>query len=162
MAADYALPHPEKLLSLIMASGIISLQDKLIAEVYPRLVPTDLAGLPADFRELGASYRAVNPEGTRLWLDLERNARTVANPAAPSANVVTFEKLAALQIPTLLLSGECDLFMPAGLLFRVAEQMPAAQVAVIRDAGHSAFWERPTVFIRLVLEFMASSPSRRR
>jgi pimeloyl-ACP methyl ester carboxylesterase len=162
VAADYALSHPEKLHSLIMASGIISLQDKLIAEVYPRLVPPDLAGLPADFRELGPSYRAVNPEGTRLWLDLERNARTVAKPAAASANVVTLDKLAALQVPTFLLSGECDLYMPAGLLFRVAEQMPAARVAAIRHAGHSAFWEQPTVFNRLVLDFMASSALRAR
>jgi pimeloyl-ACP methyl ester carboxylesterase len=85
----------------------------------------------------------------------------VANPTAPSANVVTIEKLAALQIPTLLLSGECDLYMPPGLLFRVAEQMPAAGVALIRNAGHSAFWEQPTVFNRLALDFIAKSTSRR-
>jgi pimeloyl-ACP methyl ester carboxylesterase len=161
VAADYAISHPEKLNSLVIASGIISLQDKLIADTYPRLVPAGLPALPADFRELGASYRAVNPQGTQLWLELEKDARTVANPVPPSANVVTLDKLASLPIPTLLLSGECDLYMPAGLLLRVAEHMPAAQVAIMRSAGHAASWEQPAVFNRLVLDFMEKSAKRR-
>jgi pimeloyl-ACP methyl ester carboxylesterase len=154
VAADYALSYPQKLHSLIIASSIISPKEKLIADAYPRLAPTNLSDLPPDFRELGASYRAINPEGVRQWLEIEKNARIVGNPAAPFANAVTFEKLASLPIPTLLLSGECDLYMPASLLLLVARLIPAAQVAIIKSAGHSAFWEQPMVFNRVVLDFV--------
>jgi pimeloyl-ACP methyl ester carboxylesterase len=161
VAADYAISHPEKLKSLVLASGIISLQDALVAEMYRRLVPAELSNLPADFRELGASYRAVNPQGSNLWLDLEKHARTIARPAMPTANVITLDKLASLPVPILLLSGECDFYMPTALLLRVADKMPAAQVAIMKNTGHSAFWEQPTVFNRLVSDFMQKPAVRR-
>jgi pimeloyl-ACP methyl ester carboxylesterase len=52
--------------------------------------------------------------------------------------------------------------MPAGLLLQVAAHMPAAQVAIMSSAGHSAFWEQPTVFNRLVLDFIEKSARRAR
>jgi len=36
----------------------------------------------------------------------------------------------------------------------MAELMPAAELAVVQDAGHSTYFEKPVEFNRLVLEFI--------
>ena len=57
-------------------------------------------------------------------------------------------------MPVLLMTGDADLWMPPALLRQVAPRFPDSRVAIVPDAGHSAHWEQPAVFNRLVLDFV--------
>jgi pimeloyl-ACP methyl ester carboxylesterase len=155
VAADYAVSHPDRLLSLVINSNPAGLSGGDIVNVYASLRPRGFAELPPDFRELGPSYRAANPAGVKAWLELEHQAVT-SNPFRQrAANAITEATLRRLQVPTLLITGEADLYSPPALIRMVAAQIPGSEVAIIREAGHSSYWEQPEAFNRTVLDFLA-------
>ena len=61
-------------------------------------------------------------------------------------------------MPTLLITGDADLYSPPALLRMVAAQIPSSEVAIMREAGHSSYWEQPDAFNRAVLDFIARHP----
>ena len=73
---DYALSFPQRLRSLVLANTIGGVQDESYLALGRRIRPPEFNALPADVRELGPSYRAANPEGTRRWIELERSNRS--------------------------------------------------------------------------------------
>jgi pimeloyl-ACP methyl ester carboxylesterase len=154
IAADYAVSHPERLLSLVVASNPSGLSSGRIATLYEELRPKEFPSLPPDFRELGPSYRAANPAGAKLWLELEQKAITSRPFRQPAANKITEATLNRLQVPTLLISGEADLASPPGLIRMVAAQIPSAELVTVPEGGHSTYWERPDIFNRAVLDFV--------
>jgi pimeloyl-ACP methyl ester carboxylesterase len=154
IAADYAVSHPERLLSLVIASNPGGLSRGPIAELYESLRPKEFPELPADFRELGPSYRAANPAGAKLWLELEHKAVTSRPFRQQPANRITEATLNRLHVPTLLISGEADLASPPGLIRKVAAQIPSAELVTVPESGHSSYWERPDIFNRAVLDFI--------
>jgi pimeloyl-ACP methyl ester carboxylesterase len=154
IAADYAVSHPDRLLSLVIASNPSGLSSGPIATLYEELRPKEFPSLPPDFRELGPSYRAANPAGAKLWLELEHKAITSRPFRQPAANKITEATLNRLQVPTLLISGEADLASPPGLIRKVAAQIPSAEIVTVPEAGHSSYWERPDIFNRAVLDFV--------
>lgn len=172
LAAQYSVTFPETLDSVVLASSLLSIQEPEYQRTVARLLPTGFQALPAEFRELGPSYRALNPAGTERWIEIERASRTAPAGLAPAAaapqgpnsggaapssgTAVTFVALAkvASRLPMLLMTGEADLFMSPGLLASVAAHLPAAQLAFIQNAGHAAFWEQPKQFNQAVLAFL--------
>jgi 2-succinyl-6-hydroxy-2,4-cyclohexadiene-1-carboxylate synthase len=67
------------------------------------------------------------------------------------------EPIVEKQIPTLFLTGEEDVLLPPRLVGRVAGQIPHALFVKIPGVGHSAYFERPEEFNRIVLEFLRQS-----
>jgi pimeloyl-ACP methyl ester carboxylesterase len=124
-AADYAVSHPDRLLSLVINSNPAGLSGGDIVEVYESLRPKGFDEMPPDFRELGPSYRAANPVGVRRWLELEHRAITSRPFRQRAANVITEGILNRLQVPTLLTTGEADLYSPPALIRMIASQIPA-------------------------------------
>jgi len=53
VAADFAVSHPDRLLSLVINSNPAGLSGGDIVKTYERLRPKGFEGMPADFRELG-------------------------------------------------------------------------------------------------------------
>src|SRR6185503_17651153 len=106
-ALDFALSFPERLRSLVVANSIGGVQDDDYLALGRRLRPPEFEALPPDLRELGPSYRAAEPEGTRRWLELERLSRPTGAraPAQPTRHRLTFALLETLAVPTLLLTG---------------------------------------------------------
>ena len=72
-----------------------------------------------------------------------------------SREPLTWARLETIKHPTLLLTGDSDLYTPPSLLRMQASHMPHAQVHVIAEAGHSPYWEQPAVFNELLLGFLA-------
>jgi pimeloyl-ACP methyl ester carboxylesterase len=154
IAADYGVSHPDRLLSLVIASNPSGLSNGPISTLYEELRPKEFPSLPPDFRELGPSYRAANPAGAKLWLELEHKAITSRPFRQPAANQITEATLNRLQVPTLLISGEADLASPPGLIRMVAAQIPGSELVTVPEGGHSTYWERPDIFNRAVLDFV--------
>jgi pimeloyl-ACP methyl ester carboxylesterase len=157
VALDYALSFPGRLRSLVVASSIGGVQDEEFLALGRRLRPSpQFDALPPEIREVGPSYRAANPEGTRRWMELEHVSRP-AGPLAPAQttrNRVTFSVLEGIKVPTLLLTGDADMFAPPFVLQLFAARIKNAESVIVPEAGHSAYWEQPEVFNRAVLGFI--------
>ena len=62
--------------------------------------------------------------------------------------------LETIHAPTLLLTGDADLYAPPPILPLFAERIKGSETLVIPEAGHSAYWEQPELFNRAVLKFL--------
>jgi len=175
-ALQYVLARPERVRSIVVANSIGNVQDASYIEMGRRLRPPAFDQLPLEMRELGPSYRAVNPDGVNRWLTLSRSGQVLAfaapqgaggpGPGGPPAGApggagppaggvaVTFEQLSQLRVPTLLLTGDADLYTPPSALRLFKQHMPRAELVIVPESGHAAYWENPAVFNRAVLKFL--------
>jgi pimeloyl-ACP methyl ester carboxylesterase len=156
VAIDYAQSFPERLRSLVVANSIVGVQDEEFVALGRRLRPPEFASLPPDLRELGPSYRAANPEGTKHWLELESVSRAAggAPPPQPFKNRTTFASLETIRVPTLLITGGADLYSPPPVYELFAGRIPNSEILILPEVGHAAYWEAPVQFNRAVLEFL--------
>jgi pimeloyl-ACP methyl ester carboxylesterase len=155
-ALDYAVTYPERVRSLVVANSIGGVQDPAYLEVQHRLRPPEIQALPVELRELGPSYRALDPKGMRRWLEIEHASRPEGThgPGQPPRQPMTLARLATLRVPVLILVGEADLLSPPALMRLLAAPIPHCQFTSVPEAGHAAFWEQPEVWNRLVLTFI--------
>jgi pimeloyl-ACP methyl ester carboxylesterase len=157
VALDYALSFPQRLRSLVVANSIGGVQDDDYLAMGRRLRPSpQFDSMPAEFRELGPSYRAANPAGTARWMELEHRSRATTPLPSPqkSRNRVTFAMLETIRVPTLLLTGDADLYTPPSVLRLFSSRMRGAKTVIVPEAGHSVYWEQPEIFNREVLAFI--------
>jgi pimeloyl-ACP methyl ester carboxylesterase len=155
-ALDFALVYPEKLRSLTILSSLMGVGEKDYEAVNERIRPKLFESLPPDFQEVGPSYRAGNPEGLARWLDLQRDAIPGVRITPKRVHApLTWAKLESIKHPTLLMTGDGDLYVPPALLRMQAAHMPHAEVVIIPEAGHNANWEQPELFNSTVLAFLA-------
>ena len=156
VALDFALSHPARVIKLVLASTHAGIQDDEYVALQKRLRPSpQFDALPPEVKELGPSYRAANAEGMKEWIALEREARHKGALTLPKTlNRITFDALAKIAIPTFLLTGDADPYMPPPVLRLIAAKIPNATTAVVPECGHSVFWENPETFNRVVLDFL--------
>jgi pimeloyl-ACP methyl ester carboxylesterase len=156
VALDYAVSFGQRLRGMVMANSIGGVQDEDYQELGRRLRPASFNALPPDLRELGPSYRAANPDGTRRWLEMEAMSRPQGppSPAQLMKNRMTFGLLETVKVPTLLLTGGADMYAPPPLLRLFAARIKGAESVVVPEAGHSSYWEQPEVFNRTILDFI--------
>ena len=156
VALDFAVSFPQRLRSLVVANSIGGVQDEDYLELGRRLRPPQFNALPPDVRELGPSYRAANPGGTARWLALERQSRPEGTPPPTQTfrNRMTFSLLESISLPTLLMTGDADLYSPPAVLRLFAARIKNAESVIVPEVGHSTYWEQPDVFNQKVLEFI--------
>jgi pimeloyl-ACP methyl ester carboxylesterase len=154
IAVDYAAWHPERLSSLIVGASTGAVSDKAVQDVIARIEIPGIRALPGHFREVGASYRATNPEGTSRWLQIEEHARQANAPTQPLRSPNTFAKLETITTRTLVVTADADLLAPPALMKMWARHVKDAQWAAVSDAGHAIAWEQPAVFNDIVLKFL--------
>jgi pimeloyl-ACP methyl ester carboxylesterase len=177
-AFQYALAYPARLRSLVVANSHGNVSDKDYVEMGRRIRPApQFEALPVDFRELGPSYRAANPDGVARWLALSAHRADLADRAAApveaqrnprphaatpptsdkfaltSQRAVTCARLEAVRVPTLLITGDADVYMPQAVLRMFLAHIKSAGAAVIPETGHWSCWENPDMFNRTALEF---------
>ena len=171
-AFQYVLAHAAKVRSLVVANSHGNVTDKDYVAMGKRIRPSpQFDDLPVDFRELGPSYRAADPGGVARWLALSArkpgseaaSANTREESIAPVSaqrfalkpeRMVTWARLEALQVPTLLITGDADLYTPPSVLRMFSSHMKTAESAIIPETGHSSYWESPELFNATVLAFL--------
>ena len=154
VAADYALSHPELLLSLTVSSNNLAAASGYIAEAAAKMHLKEWDDLPRWFRELGPSYRGANPAGVVKWTELNQISETGKGARQKLVNIVTPEKLATLKVRTLLMTGAADMFTPPSITRMIARHVPDNEVVIVPECGHSPYWEQPEFFNRTVLGFI--------
>lgn len=63
--------------------------------------------------------------------------------------------LGALDVPSLVVSGEADPLVPTWLSEELADELPDAQVAIIAETAHVPQLERPDIIDLLIAAFLA-------
>jgi pimeloyl-ACP methyl ester carboxylesterase len=61
-----------------------------------------------------------------------------------------------IAVPTLFVTGEEDVVFPSFVAPKLAAAMPRGRAVQIAEAGHSAYFERPGQFNRIVEEFLST------
>ena len=154
VASDYAFSHQDRLLSLAISSNSFGVRDGEIGRAADAIRPKIFDQLPVEFRELGPSYRAANPEGTKRWVELEHNALVGTEYRQKLANDIKQSRLKELKLPVLVMAGAADVATPPSIARLIAAEMPNSELAIGPEAGHSVYWEQPEMFNRAVLDFM--------
>ena len=154
IALDYALSFPDEVRSLVIANSIGGMQDPDYLELGRTLRPPQFDALPPELREVGPSYRAANPEGTRRWIELEHMSRQAGATAQGFRNRMTFSLLANIKAPAFFLTGDADMYAPPPLLKLFTARIRNSEMKVIPEAGHSSYWEQPEIFNDAVLSFI--------
>lgn len=158
-ALGFAVAHPERTRSLVLAGTIFSVDEDDWREAYGRLgiAVARKNNMPSDFLELGPSYRLSHPRGVARFNALEHRAKA-GGPAVnlPLGAKVTWASIGAARVPTLLLTGEADLFAPPPLQEMVARHMPVHEIATLREVGHAPYWEAPEAFNEVIIAFLAA------
>ncbi len=75
-------------------------------------------------------------------------------PPSRKHTTITFEKLATIRVPTLLMPGDQDLQASPWVMRRQLAYIPGTEFIVLPEAPHSINWEQPEAFNRNVLEFI--------
>jgi pimeloyl-ACP methyl ester carboxylesterase len=154
VASDFAFSYQSRLLSLTVSSNQLGVRDGAIARAAAFIRPKGWDQMPAEFRELGPSYRAANPEGTKAWMELEHKALLGPDFRQTLKNDITQARLKELKLPVLLISGAADMSTSPAMTRMIAAEIPGSRVAFMPEAGHSSYWEQPELFNRAVLDFV--------
>jgi pimeloyl-ACP methyl ester carboxylesterase len=99
--------------------------------------------------------RLLNEEGPNRLQTEEGVQRLRALERDPEA-AASREQLASIEAPVLFIGGEHDEVMPPALMEVACRLIPGARMVVLPGVGHSAYFEEPETFNRLVLEFLDS------
>ena len=161
VAMRFTAAYPGRVQSLVLAGSIVSPAETEWREMYDRLgIAAVKPHLSAAFIELGPSYRASEPAGTARF-EAHSKAAHARNPGGQPAGVtLTWAMMERTQVPTLLFTGEADLYAPPPLVRLIARHLPVHEVTTLREVGHAPYWEAPEAFRALVLEFLGRHPMR--
>ena len=157
-AIEYALDNPDSLKALVISTSFGGISDPDFAAFRAQHVRPDLATLPTEEKELGASYRASNPAGMRRFHEMEQGSYKPDGARQALRRPTTLSRLEGLKVPTLVIAGDEDAYAPPLVMQRFADRIPGAEFAVIQGAGHSAYWEQPEAWNRLVVDFLQKHP----
>jgi pimeloyl-ACP methyl ester carboxylesterase len=152
IASDFAFSYQDRLLTLTVSSNSFGVRDGEIARAAAFIRPKGWDDMPPEFRELGPSYRAANPAGTKAWLELEHKAHISPEFRQPLKNDITQARLKELKLPVLLIAGAADMSTSPSMSRMLAKEMPNSTAVVAGESGHSVYWEQPEVFNRAVLD----------
>lgn len=153
---DYAVSHQDRLNSLVIANTMGLLQDPEMQQMGRNIRPQEFNALPHDFKELSPSYRAINPEGVKRWNEfrLQNRAEDEQPVWQMPKNPMTLALMETIKVPTLFISGEADPYMPPPVMRVMVKHVAGSKGEVIPETSHSAFWEQPEIFNRVVLDFI--------
>ena len=154
IAADFALSYPDRLLSLTISSNSFGVRDGAIAKAANFIRPQGWDDLAPEFRELGPSYRAMDPEGVRQWVELEHKAHVSSDFRQRLKNEMTQARLKELKPPALVINGAADLSTPPSIGRMLVAELPGSELVVAPESGHSVYWEQPDIFNRAVIDFV--------
>lgn len=149
-------------LALVGSIGIVAVQREVEGTVQ-RIHDVSEAGIANKLKFLVYDQALVTEQWVReeKWFNsspgaqtaLERTARYVAEK---SNDDLVGAALADLQIPTILLWGNEDRWVPPSVGHRIrSEALPGAPLVVLERAGHAPYYERPDDFNRTFLSFIA-------
>lgn len=162
-AVDYALSHPERLLSLTIVSSHLMLKEPDWLVRADRLKPPFFASLPDDFKEMSPSYRAGCAEGYDEWVRRNKAARVASVPdQSTTEHIIDWRALESIRTSVLLITGDSDLYLSPSMLRLQHSHIRNAQMFIVRESGHNAYWENPDVFNKRLILFLDQNAEKKK
>ena len=150
------LEHPELFTALILVGGNSGSSSRYQERIdgYRRSLPDYHI---KHLRELVAPSFADSPLGRHLltmWVEREPrlSGEAIAQVFMAGNHTDTTGRLPTMKVPTLVINGEYDHSLPAGL--HTASLIPGAVHKVLPGTGHACCIEDPIGFDRLVIDFL--------
>jgi 3-oxoadipate enol-lactonase len=161
VAQAFALKYPKAVRALIICActSTQSLQSRTIARARGddarRNGMSDVLEATLDrwFTPQFRSARKDQAARTRLLTD---DVEGWAQAWYAMGDIDTLPRLPSIRVPTLCIAGEVDKSSPPPIVQAIADAIPGARYAVIADAPHMLFIERPEETTRLVRDFLQS------
>ena len=163
---EYALTKPAGLKAIVLA-GTTGTIDPLQIEDPERTriaqwLQTDFANVPKLFERgihpaAGERMAREQPAMHLLYRQID-DQNAALDKQAIGARCFALrtrkpEELRAVACPILFISGDEDVVIPPFAADAIARVVPGSRVAHIKDAGHSAYFERPQRFNEIVDKF---------
>lgn len=160
-AMELALSAPRRVASLVLCGTTGTLQ-------HPGLATLDASGVDPQVRAMLA--RGVHPAAGermareqpglhRLYVAIDelsgRWSRAAVRQSLDAMRVRAVDELQEITCPVLAVVGEEDVVCPPDNIRMASDGLPRAEVSIVRDAGHSVYFERPATFNELVQTFLA-------
>ena len=82
-------------------------------------------------------------------------------PPGTPPRVPMYERLREKDIPVQYIVGEYDMITPPDLIEMCHKLLPGSRYYLVKDSGHSAYWEKPQEFNRVTLDFLLEVDSLR-
>jgi pimeloyl-ACP methyl ester carboxylesterase len=167
-AIDFALDHPDRISKLVLVGSAIGgftfrpEHAHLFAEAATARNSGDMDALNEAMLHLfldGPKRRHgyVAEPLRKLFLDMNAIAvRADFEKAPPTQNLLAIRRLHEITAPTLVIVGDKDLPTVLEAADLLADSIPNARKAIIKDAAHLPNLEHPREFNRLVMDFLAS------
>lgn len=159
VAQELAIRHPERVRALALGCTFASWRKGTSPSLGTKL---DLLLLNLGFVTparisrvlVSAEWHAAHPESASRWL--ERAERTALRFATAQVLAIarhdTFDRLANIRAPTLVLTGSADKLVPPVNSEVLARNIPGARLMLLRGAGHLFPLEREEETVRALRE----------
>jgi pimeloyl-ACP methyl ester carboxylesterase len=151
----FAKCFPERVAALVLADTLHALQLPSEAEKIMQKARADTNGLSQLDRVLGADFRESDAALTALYKQLNSfNATNRHNLKGEYQHHVNTGELAGLGVPVLFIAGEYDVLFPITAIRATQTSVKGSELIEIKNAGHSAFYEKPEVFNQAIESFL--------
>lgn len=149
--AAFTTYHPDRVAGLIICDSVG--RNGLGAELEEELaiLTQKNAGLSQQERVLGPKTIENDKERSLLYTQIAGfnsvNVRTVRGQTPPWS----YGQLSETKVPTMFVVGEDDVLCPPRFLKAAHERVKGSSFHVLKDSGHSAYFETPKAFNAVVL-----------
>lgn len=158
----YALAHPERVLSVVLADTIGGIYTPAIEKSFDEFIRNVIARPPPATPPIG-NHPALSEATARrdlaqafLYDQIGSIARPAPRtiPALLRSTQYPVAMLIKLDLPFLLVVGKADAIFPPDTIRDVSKQLKNARVVQIDAAGHSPYFEQPKAWNSAVAQFL--------
>lgn len=160
-----ALTAPQRIAAFAAVDSSLAIDHPVLLETIAKRQISQRA-VSVEQRSLGKWFLEHHPDKAALYAQINHfNPSAHSIPAAQwggalmalmqPGRLIPIDALRKVACPTLLLVGSEDPIVPVAVMREVAQLVRDSELAVVADAGHSAYFEKPEEFNRLVLDFIA-------
>lgn len=166
VVASYAVEHPQRVarIALVGSMGLVPIGDEARARVQAGANNQTREGVNGKLARVIFDQSLVTPEmQLEEWRvnnseGAKESFATLGNYIASDLDRdVVGERLAKATLPVLLVWGEQDKTVPPAAGEKARAMLPASRLALLADAAHTAYYEKPELFNRVLLDFLAGS-----
>ena len=151
------LDNPDRIRSVVLSGTPGGLENRRPTESARNLTATDdgnTGGVLATMSKATAAdpvrmqlYQAINTFNTEF-------AMTSLKSLGAPEFIIKEDMVSQVAQPVLFIAGDEDPLFPAELLSSYVPWFPDARIEVVKDAGHSPYFEQPAVFNQLLEDFL--------
>ena len=167
IALSFAVKHPQRLKSLIVACSHFGGADKVAAVPGVRETRARGGAPDATEEERRAALETLfhpetideRPEVVAFYDGFKRrfpiSKQEIARRNKGMAEYDVSEEVKTLGVPTLVISGEADVLVPTENSRRMAGRIPGAELVIVENTGHHFYSERPEASAEAILAFLS-------